>query len=110
MTPSGKIFLVSGVTDMRRTIDVLSLIVAEQLDIDPFSEAWFIFCNCGRDKLKILFWDRLYYRRLEKGTFKWLRPNSNSVIVISKPQLHWLLSGLSLENSKAHRPLHGLEV
>ncbi|MBF4312410.1 IS66 family insertion sequence hypothetical protein, partial [Vibrio anguillarum] len=22
----------------------------------PFSEAWFIFCNRGRDKIKILFW------------------------------------------------------
>ncbi|WP_445947178.1 hypothetical protein [Shewanella sp.] len=29
---------------------------------------------------------------------------------ISKPQLHWLLSGFSLENSKAHRPLNGLAV
>ncbi|EKO3891770.1 IS66 family insertion sequence element accessory protein TnpB [Vibrio metschnikovii] len=32
-----------------------------------FSEAWFIFCNRGRDKIKILFWDTnvfwLYYRR-----------------------------------------------
>ena len=114
MTPSGKVFLVSGVTDMRKSIDGLSLIVAEQLEMDPFSEAWFIFCNRGRDKLKILFWDTngfwLYYRRLEKGTFKWPRPNPQGVIVISKPQLHWLLSGLSLENSKAHRPLHGLEV
>ncbi|AXY02711.1 hypothetical protein D1115_17000 [Vibrio alfacsensis] len=54
------------------------------------------------------FW--LYYRRLEKSTFKWPSPNSHGVIVISKPQLHWLLSGLSLENSKAHRPLNGLEV
>ena len=32
MTPSGKVFLVSGVTDMRKSIDGLSLIVAEQLE------------------------------------------------------------------------------
>lgn len=82
--------------------------------MDPFSEVWFIFCNRGWDKLKMLFWDTncfwLYYRRLGKGTFKWPRPNAHGVIGISKPQLHWLLSGLSLENSKAHRPFNGLAV
>ncbi|MBF4223195.1 transposase, partial [Vibrio anguillarum] len=49
--------MVSGITDMRKSIDGLSLIVADVLDMDPFSEAWFIFCNRGRDKIKILFWD-----------------------------------------------------
>ncbi|HEM8303625.1 TPA: IS66 family insertion sequence element accessory protein TnpB, partial [Providencia stuartii] len=53
---------------MRKSIDGLSLIVAETLEMDPFSESWFIFCNRTRDKLKILFWDTngfwLYYRRL----------------------------------------------
>ncbi|KAB2823168.1 IS66 family insertion sequence element accessory protein TnpB [Aliivibrio finisterrensis] len=79
MIQSGKVYLVVGVTDMRKSIDGLSLIVAETLEMDPFSEAWFIFCNRNRDKLKILFWDTngfwLYYRRLEKGTFKWPTPN-----------------------------------
>ncbi|MCH1923440.1 IS66 family insertion sequence element accessory protein TnpB [Shewanella sp. C32] len=111
---SSKVFLVSGMTDMRKSIDGLSLNVTEQLDMEPFNEAWFIFCNCGRDKLKILFWDTngfwFYYSRLEKGTFKWPRPNSHGVIVISKPQLHWFLTGLPLENSKARQPLNGLEV
>ncbi|EKO3895491.1 IS66 family insertion sequence element accessory protein TnpB [Vibrio metschnikovii] len=34
-----------------------------------------MFCNRGRGKIKILFWDTngfwLYYRRLVKGRFKW---------------------------------------
>ncbi|MBF4311827.1 IS66 family insertion sequence hypothetical protein, partial [Vibrio anguillarum] len=34
--------MVSGITDMRKSIDGLSLIVADVLDMDPFSEAWFI--------------------------------------------------------------------
>lgn len=57
MTPTGNVYLVSGVTDMRKSIDGLSLIVADTLEMDPFSQAWFIFCNRHRDKLKILFWD-----------------------------------------------------
>ncbi|EPK4702890.1 IS66 family insertion sequence element accessory protein TnpB [Providencia stuartii] len=42
MIPTGKVFLISGVTDMRKSIDGLSLIVAETLEMDPFSESWFI--------------------------------------------------------------------
>ncbi|MEX6007077.1 IS66 family insertion sequence element accessory protein TnpB [Providencia vermicola] len=56
------------------------------------------------DKLKILFWDTngfwLYYRRLEKGTFKWPRPSEDGAIHITKQQLGWLLSGLTLEHAK----------
>ncbi len=99
---------------MRKSIDGLSLIVAETLEMDPFSEAWFIFCNRGRDKLKILFWDTngfwLYYRRLEKGRFKWPKPQSDNTIHISKQQLQWLLSGLDLSHPRAHRQLNNLEV
>lgn len=114
MMPSGKVFLVSGVTDMRKSIDGLSLIVSDTLGMDPFNESWFIFCNRGRDKLKILFWDTngfwLYYRRLEKETFKWPSPNADGIIHISRQQLNWLLSGLALDNAKTHRSLVNLEV
>ena len=86
MTPTGNVYLVSGVTDMRKSIDGLSLIVADTLEMDPFSQAWFIFCNRHRDKLKILFWDTngfwLYYRRLEKGHFKWPVPKCDGAVHI----------------------------
>lgn len=102
------------ITDMRKSIDGLSLIVADVLEMDPLSSAWFIFCNRGRDKIKILFWDTngfwLYYRRLEKGRFKWPKPTAVGHIHISTQQLNWLLSGLNLENPKAHQPLYGREV
>lgn len=114
MIPSGAVYLVSGITDMRKSIDGLSLIVADVLEMDPLSSAWFIFCNRGRDKIKILFWDTngfwLYYRRLEKGRFKWPKPTTAGHIHISTQQLNWLLSGLNLENPKAHQPLYGREV
>ncbi|MGD6737021.1 IS66 family insertion sequence element accessory protein TnpB [Photobacterium leiognathi subsp. mandapamensis] len=45
MIPSGAVYLVSGITDMRKSIDGLSLIVADVLEMDPLSCAWFIFCN-----------------------------------------------------------------
>ena len=113
MTRPGQIFLVSGHTDMRKSIDGLALIVTDLLEMDPLGEAWFIFCNRQHDKLKILFWDTngfwLYYRRLEKGRFKW--PNqANPSLSITRRQLDWLLSGLPLQVAQAHQPLEGLFV
>ncbi|QIR15093.1 transposase [Shewanella aestuarii] len=39
MTPSAQVYLVTGITDMRKSIDGLSLIVGQHLEMDPFSEA-----------------------------------------------------------------------
>ncbi|MBM7456678.1 transposase, partial [Oceanisphaera litoralis] len=44
MTPRGDIYLVAGATDMRKSIDGLALIVSDVLELNPLSEAWFIFC------------------------------------------------------------------
>ncbi|AZG35090.1 IS66 family insertion sequence element accessory protein TnpB [Shewanella psychromarinicola] len=115
MTPHKQIYLVTGHTDMRKAIDGLSLIVSDVLEMDPLNQAWFIFCNRDRDKIKILFWDTngfwLYYRRLEKGRFKWPGANDEQdALTINQHQLNWLLSGLSLEVSHGHKPLNGLTV
>ena len=48
------VYLAPGVTDMRKSIDGLSLMVSEILELDPFSENLFVFCNRERNKLKIL--------------------------------------------------------
>ncbi|GIU51571.1 transposase [Shewanella sairae] len=115
MTPNKGLYLVTGTTDMRKSIDGLSMIVAEGLELNPLSQAWFIFCNRQRDKLKILFWDTngfwLYYGRLERGRFKW--PNSAveaRTITITQRELNWLLSGLPLQQNLAHKPLTGKNV
>ena len=115
MIPRKQIYLVTGHTDMRKSIDGLSLIVSDVLEMDPLSEAWFIFCNRHRDKIKILFWDTngfwLYYRRLEKGRFKWpSATDEQDALTINQHQLNWLLSGLSLETVHAHKPLSSLAV
>ena len=110
MNPQGDIYLVTGRTDMRKSINGLSLIVGNVLEMNPLSHAWFIFCNRPRDKLKILFWDTngfwLYYRLLEKGRFKWpVMTDELEAVSITQHQLHWLLSGLSLTTKYAHKPL-----
>ncbi len=110
-----QVYLVTGSTDMRKSINGLSIIVSESLSLDPLSQAWFVFCNRQRDKLKILFWDTngfwLYYRRLEQGRFKWPKYGSEpTAMSIEQRQLQWLLSGLPVENKTRHQTLSGLSV
>jgi transposase len=83
------------------------VLVAEVLQQDPFAPHLFAFCNRRRDKLKILFWDHngfwLLYRRLERGAFRWPRPEPGQRTgVITRRQLGWLLDGLEVEQRRAH--------
>jgi hypothetical protein len=43
--PVRDVHLACGATDMRKSIDGLAAIVQLGFDLDPFSEAWFVFCN-----------------------------------------------------------------
>jgi transposase len=105
----GEIYLAPGVTDLRKSIDGLSALVSAVFELDPFSNRWFVFCNRKRDKVKILRWDTngfwLYYRRLEKGRFKW-PTETGPAMSISRRQLQWLLDGLTIEQKQAHRPVY----
>ena len=56
--PAAKVYLAPGTTDMRAGIDRLSMMVQGALDLDPFSEHLFVFCNRRRDAIKVLYWDR----------------------------------------------------
>lgn len=40
-----QVYLVTGFTDMRKSINGLSIIVSDTLSLDPLSQAWFVFCN-----------------------------------------------------------------
>ena len=104
-TETGRVYLAAGATDMRKSIDGLSVLVETVLQQDPFAPHWFVFCNRGRDKIKILQWDRngfwLHYKRLEKGSFRW----PTAACTVSHRELSWLLEGLSLIQQKAHQPL-----
>lgn len=102
------VYLALGATDMRKSIDGLAAIVSAAFELDPFSSSLFVFCNRNRDRLKILRWDHngfwLYYRRLERGRFKWPR-GSEGALLVDPRQLEWLLHGLELEQKQAHTPV-----
>ena len=102
-----RVYLATGVTDMRKSIDTLAVLAAEQLRQDPLSGHLFGFCNRKRDTVKLLYWDRngfcLWHKRLERDRFHW--PDSESEVrLISTRELRWLLDGLSVEQA-AHGAL-----
>ncbi len=113
-SPVRDVHLACGATDMRKSIDGLAAIVQLGFRLDPFSEAWFVFCNKDRNKLKLLRWDNngfwLYYRRLERGTFQWPRTADALTKTVTRRELLWLLDGLSLEQRRAHKPVCVREV
>ena len=99
-----KIYLACGATDMRKAINGLSAIVQRRLRFDPFEESLFVFCNRGRDRMKILesdgdgFW--MYVKRLEKGRFQWPQSSSGETISLSETEFAMLLG-----NTKLNRKL-----
>ncbi len=100
------VYLACGVTDLRKSVDGLSVIVQQQFNLDLFSNCLFVFCNQNRDKLKILHWEYngfwLYYRRLERGKFKW--PNDQSeAIKIDIKEFSFLLDGYEIRRGKVFK-------
>jgi len=102
----GRVFLAIGVTDLRKSIDGLAVLVSERFKLDPFSACLFVFCNRNRDKIKILHWSCsgfwLHLFRLESGTFQWPM-QGEAVKAVTKRELRWLLDGLSLHQKSAHK-------
>lgn len=95
------LYLYSKAVDMRKSIDGLSYIVSDQLDKNPQDGALYLFHNKSRDKVKLLFWDKngfvMYYKRIEKGRFKFNKLPDTAVITLEERQLSWLLAGLDFQ-------------
>jgi len=108
LSPATQVFLAVGATDMRKSIDRLALLVEAHLALSPLSGHLFAFCNRRRTIVKVLYWDRngfcLWQKRLEKDVFRWPETKTE-VLEIGSQELQWLLAGLEVVQSKAHRRL-----
>lgn len=64
-----RLYLVTGYTDMRKSIDGLMTIIRDTYDMDPYTNALFLFCGRRADRIKALYFDKtgfvLLYKRLE---------------------------------------------
>ena len=101
-----RFFIRPGVTDLRKAINGLSVLVQNEMKNDPFSKSLFLFCNRPRKILKIVYWDKngfcLWQKRLEKDKYPW--PDTEKAAEqITNDQLKMLLSGIDF--FKAHKPV-----
>ena len=99
-----KVYLYAEPVDMRKSIDGLSTLVEQEMALSPSMAALFVFCNRGRDKIKLLCWDRngfiVWYKRLEKQRFRW--PKNGETLSLTGQELNWLLDGFDIFNNQAH--------
>ena len=100
--PGGvRVWLATGVTDMRRGMNTLVLQVQEDLGRDPHAGDLYIFRGRRGDLVKILWSDgvgtSLYAKRLEWGRFQW-PVASGGAVSISAAQLGYLLEGIDWRN------------
>lgn len=97
------VWLVAEAVDMRRSIDGLAQAVVDSLARQPSSGEVFVFGNRGRDKVKLLWYDRhgfwLAYKRLERGRFRW--PAVGGAIALT--DLTLLLEGVDLSAPRFRR-------
>ncbi len=107
ISPAVRIYVATGATDLRRSIDGLAALVRERLTLDPLSGHLFLFRNRRGDRLKILAWDHagfwLLYKRLERGTFAWPATDGGAPVELRSRDLLLLLSGVDLAHTRRRR-------
>lgn len=95
-----EVYLCRQFVDFRKSINGLASLVEAELELPIMSGALFVFCNKGRDKLKLLYWDKtgfaLWYKRLNRDKFKWPSKLTDPTMILTEQQLHWLLSGFDV--------------
>ena len=98
-----RIFLATEPADMRKGFDGLSQLVRDRIAHDPLSGHLYVFRNKRRDRIKILYWDRdglaLWYKRLEKGTFRFPEAKDGRVEV-TPAEMAAVLEGIDLLHAR----------
>lgn len=107
LPPSVRIYVARDAVDCRKAHDGLHALVRDQFRDDPMSGHLFVFFNRSRDRVKVLVWDRngywLFYKRLERGTFRVLGRGDGKRVELKRAELMLLLEGIDLEKGK-YRP------
>jgi transposase len=115
VSPATKVYLLAGATDMRLGFNGLFALAKGLLVEDPLSGHLFAFCNKGRNRLKILYWDGsglwICTKRLERGRYAWPSlPSASSPgaaperrVLMTHAELMLLLHGIDLAATRCRR-------
>ena len=92
-----QIWLVAGVTDLRRGFIGLGALVQSKLEKGQLSGEVFIFRGRKGDLVKLIWFDGdglcLFSKRLERGKFVWPQ-TSQGAVSLTRAQLAMLLEGI----------------
>jgi transposase len=101
-----RVFLRTGVTDLRLSFQGLRALVANVIKQDPLDAGYlFVFCNKARNRIKCLSWDGsglvIWMKRLEPGhgTFDFPK-NDTGAAEMNTAQLQLLLEGFELKSRR----------
>jgi transposase len=104
-----RVHLCCEAVDFRKQMRGLSVLVQEELELDPFSQHLFAFCNRRRDHVRLLYWERngfaMWQKKLEQDRFPWPREIDSEVALLSGRELNWLLDGMDVFAMRPHREL-----
>ena len=92
-----RVYLACGVTDMRKGMVGLSMLVQQTLAEDPFGGAVFAFRGRRAGLMKLIWHDGvglcMLTKRLEQGQFAWPSASTTGRIMLTSAQLAALLDG-----------------
>jgi transposase len=92
-----RIWIVAGVTDMRRGFTSLSGLVQTVLEQNPLGGHVYVFRGRRGDLIKLLWHDGdgicLFQKRLDRGRFVWPQASSGTVS-LTRAQLSMLCEGI----------------
>lgn len=106
--PATRIYLATGVTDMRKGFNGLYGLVRDRLECDPTSGHAFLFANARRNRLKLIVYDGsglwVCAKKLDRGCFRWpVVDGTVKKIVLSHEELALLLGGIDLIQTRLRK-------
>ncbi len=110
MGAATRIYVATGVTDMRLSFNGLYALAAGKLQQNPQSGHLFLFANKRRDRMKILFFDGnslwVCARRMEKGRLHW--PSSeDGRTQLTREEFSLLIGGIDLSKTTKRKWYRG---
>lgn len=103
-----RVFAASTPTDLRKSFDGLSVLVASRFGQDILRGDLFVFFNRRRTQVRVLFWDRTGYcivaKKLARGTFHFEHRDDagGPSVEMEAAELSLILEGIDVASAKRH--------
>jgi transposase len=111
LPPGVRVYLACGITDMRKGMATLAMLVQQGLAEDPFNGTLYAFRGRRAGLIKLLWHDGIglcmLTKRLEHGQFVWPSTTTTGRIALAPAQLAALLDGCEW---RAPMPRRGPEL